>query len=113
MCKQLRLTKKRDFQDVYENGDVFKNRYLVMLSLKKENSGKNRTGYAVGKRLGTAVERNRIKRLLKEAYRQKDEGVKRGYDLIFIARGPIKGKSFLETQDALLDVLHKAGHLKK
>ncbi len=113
MHKHLRLTKKRDFRSVYKSGDVFKNKYLVIRRLKKENSGKSRIGYSVGKRLGTAVERNRIKRLLKEAYRQKEKEVKQGYDLVIIARRPIKGKSFLETQDALLNILHKAGYLKK
>ncbi|MDO8886384.1 ribonuclease P protein component [Candidatus Oleimmundimicrobium sp.] len=108
-----RLTKKRDFREAYKKGTVFKNKYLVIWKLKKENSGKTRIGYSVGKKLGNAVERNRLKRILKEACRRKEKEIKLGYDLIILARGPVKKKNFSEAQEALLDVFTKAECLKK
>ncbi|HDP70429.1 MAG TPA: ribonuclease P protein component [Actinobacteria bacterium] len=109
MQKILRLTKKSDFQETYHKGMASKNKFMVLIALKKENSGKTRVGYSLSKRLGTAVERNRTKRLLREVFKSKETKVKRGYDILIVARLPIKGKSFVETRDALVDVLKRAG----
>lgn len=113
MTNSLRITKKNDYREVYNKGTVFKNRELVLWKLKKEKFGKTRIGYSVGKRFGTAVERNRAKRLLKEVYRLNKGNIKEGYDLVVVARGALKRKSFSEAESSFLNVLSKAGQLKK
>ena len=62
------LKKKKDFQAVYSRGKSYANRFLVLYVFQsKEFQGK--VGFAAGRKLGNAVKRNRIKRLLRESYR--------------------------------------------
>ena len=74
-----------------------------------------RVGFSVSKRLGNAVDRNRIKRCLREVFRLNEARVKRGVDLVFIARGDIlsvideQGISGVEAK--MVDVLRKGGLL--
>jgi len=64
----------------------------------------NRVGLSVGKRLGSAVLRNRAKRLLREGYRaiKAERGMKTGYLVVLAARDEIKGK---KARDVTLDML--------
>jgi ribonuclease P protein component len=53
------------------------------------DAGGPRVGFSVSKRLGTAVERNRIKRILREAFHAHGESLRGNMDLVLIARGPL------------------------
>ncbi len=61
-------------------------RALVLYWLSRD-SGPPRVGFCVGKQLGKAVRRNRIKRLLRESWRKVTLGVETPADLVFVARG--------------------------
>lgn len=95
------LKKNREFQAVYQQGKSFANKYLVMY-LKKNESGKNRIGISVSKKVGNSVVRHRITRLLRESYRLNEERLAAGYDLVVVARVTAKGRSFREIESALL-----------
>jgi len=56
------------------------------LYVMKNDLGINRLGITVGKKFGKSVKRNRMKRLIRENYRLYEEFVKKGYDLVFVAR---------------------------
>jgi ribonuclease P protein component len=60
-----------------------------------------------------AVERNRIKRLLREAVRLKYDGVKPGFDAIFVFRGKEVKKSFDEVNTVVENLLKRSGLLCK
>ena len=62
------LKKNKDFQNVYNNGVSFANRYLVMYVLKN-NTENNRIGISVSKKVGNSVIRHHITRLVRESYR--------------------------------------------
>jgi len=73
--KPLRsLRKKRDFDLVFRDGFALGSRYLVIYAKPNELSI-NRLGLSVSKKIGKAVIRNRIKRLLKEAMRKIQEEI--------------------------------------
>ncbi|HAW60324.1 MAG TPA: ribonuclease P protein component [Actinobacteria bacterium] len=109
MRKNSSLTSPHDFHEVFQRGLVASNRYLVLRYLKKENSEDgNRAGFSVSANLGSAVDRNRTKRLLREAYRKNEGSLKKGYDLVFIARKPLKGRTYREAEEALLSIFAKA-----
>ncbi len=79
------LTKRRDFELVFKEGVTSASKYLVMYAKPNELSF-NRLGLSVGKKVGKAVTRNRIKRLMREAMRKLLQGVALNYDFIIIAR---------------------------
>ncbi|MBE0447111.1 MAG: ribonuclease P protein component [Actinobacteria bacterium] len=105
------LTDSKDYESVYRYGGSVANEELVLYFLEKEDSGK-RIGISVSRKIGAAVVRNRIKRLIREAFRHNESAIKQGYDLVFIARSQLRGKSFHEVEKAFIDVLTKARLLK-
>jgi len=70
--------------------------------------GVSRFGFAAGKRLGKAVQRNRIKRRLREVVRPLLPVITPGWDMILIARQPITKASFDEIQRAVHILLRRA-----
>lgn len=111
MRKEYRLTANKDYREVYTRGSSAANRYLVVYYLKTDEEYP-RIGFSVSRKIGSAVVRNRIRRLLKEAVRRNEAKIKHGYDIVFIARQPIKGKSFHGVEKAFIDILLKAGLLQ-
>jgi ribonuclease P protein component len=73
----------------------------------------SRFGFTAGKGVGTAVTRNRAKRLLREAVRTHLPDIGAGWDLIFIARRSMRTATLDQTQAAVKHVLQRAGVLKK
>jgi ribonuclease P protein component len=106
--KKYNIRKNSEFRTVYKRGKSFSN-YLFVLYVYKNKSDCNRIGVSVSKKVGKSVIRSRIKRLIKESYRHNCEGIKQGYDLVFIARNPAKGKSYKEIEKAILNLFNKAG----
>lgn len=87
--KRSRLSRSSDFQRIYRQGSSTASRFLVLYSFKRPAVGGEdvpRVGLSVSKKLGGAVVRNRIKRLLREAFRATQEQLAEGYDFVLIAR---------------------------
>ncbi len=59
----------------------------------------NRLGITAGKKLGGAVTRNRIKRIIRAAYRLSEKDMPIGYDIVFVGRSGIDGKTSCDVQD--------------
>ena len=89
--KQFDIIKNNnDFKLIFEKGHSIYGKYLVVYFLRNQFED-NRFGFCVGKKLGTAVVRNRIKRLLREAVRNGNTPPSvKGYDILLVARVPIK-----------------------
>lgn len=66
-------------------------------------------GVTAGKKVGGAVERNRAKRQLREAIRPRLPELRRGYQLVLVARAAMRGVQFAAVQAALDALLHRAG----
>ena len=92
------LKKNKDFQNVYNNGVSFANRYLVMYVLKN-NTENNRIGISVSKKVGNSVIRHHITRLVRESYRLLE-------DIVVIARVAARHVGYKEIESA---VLHLGG----
>ncbi|MHB1412072.1 MAG: ribonuclease P protein component [Thermoleophilia bacterium] len=88
MDKKHRLTRSADFQRVYRQGKSVAGRHMVLYYFERptESPADPRLGLTVSKKIGVAVVRNRVKRVLKEAFHQFQEDVAPGYDYVIIAR---------------------------
>ena len=74
-----------EFNKVYSKGRSFANKELVLYVLEDEKL-KSKAGFAAGKKLGCAVVRNRVKRILREAYRLNQHNVNQNYAIILVGR---------------------------
>ena len=88
------------------------NSYLVLYA-RKNRSTTNRVGITVGKKLGGAVVRNRVRRRLREVYRLNEERFLPGWDIVVVARSRCIQADFGKLANAYLSLAEKAGILHK
>jgi ribonuclease P protein component len=103
-----RLTKQSDFATVYRKGRAFAHP-LVALRLLPNQLPYTRFGFAVGKTVGKAVVRNRVKRRLREGTRTLP--VRPGWDIVIIARPGAAAADFHALHTATSRLLSRAGVL--
>ncbi len=85
--RRHRLSRSRDFDAVYRHGRSVSTRFLVLYSFERtEQVGDPRLGLAVPKAVGGATVRNRVKRQLKEIWRERIERVPAGRDYVIVVR---------------------------
>lgn len=112
MKKEYRIKKNQDFQTVFKSGKSSANRQFVVYVLEKEGQEHFRIGLSVSKKLGNAVTRNRIKRLIRQFFLEHKTQVEER-DYVIIARKPVVEMSYEEVKKSLLHVLKIARVLKK
>ena len=78
-----------DFRRLYNRGKAVTNPALVMYCMKNR-AGICRIGITTGKKIGNAVERNRSRRIIREAFRSVVKDIDDGYDFVFVARSKTK-----------------------
>jgi len=110
-----RLSRSAEFDRVYREGRSHASRYLVLYAFPREEDDEDaRLGVSVGRKVGGAVERNRVKRLLREAFWALGESLPDGHDFVVVARpdaGELaerEGEKGIER--ALGELLSKAGY---
>jgi ribonuclease P protein component len=118
--RNFRLTRSEDFKRVRRDGKSYAHPLVVLIALESDNNvqPRVRVGVAAGKTVGTAVYRNRAKRLLREVMRdlmpnitsrlQSAQNNASGLDLILIARPALVSATIEDTQRALLNLLQRA-----
>ena len=106
--KRKILREKKEFQTVYHHGKSYANRYLVLYVFPTEEMA-GKVGFAAGKKLGCAVVRNRVKRLLRESYRLNQHLVKPNLALLFVGRRALVDEKCATAEKAFLQLGKKAG----
>lgn len=112
MQRKLRLRKREDFNRVYRLGRSFANMQFVVYWRQRPQPGHFRLGVSASAKLGGAVVRNRLRRMVKEIVRLNADKLREDLDLILIVRKPAVGLKYKEMEGSVLHVLRKAGLLK-
>lgn len=99
------------FRKLYNRGHSSVTKYLVIYA-RPNRLGENRIGVTVGKKLGKAVVRNRVRRRLREIYRINEEQFLPGYDIVIVARTRAVDAEFQALQTAYLCAAQKLGLLR-
>ncbi|MHC9539826.1 MAG: ribonuclease P protein component [Vulcanimicrobiota bacterium] len=104
------IKKPWEFSEALEKGRCISSRVLAVY-LRGTDCGTARFGICVGKKLGTHVLRNLVKRRLREIVRELAHRVDSGYDVVIVARSSSRDISFSLMREQLLTLLDKAGIL--
>jgi len=89
--KRRRLSRSGEFDRVYRDGSSHATRYLVLYTFPRgdDQADGARLGVSVSRKVGGAVDRNRVKRALREAFWELSDRLPEGHDFVIVARSEI------------------------
>lgn len=109
IARDMRLRRKSDFEAARSRGKSWNTR-LAVIVVHPNGLDHNRYGFATGKKIGGAPQRNRAKRVFREAVRHEDPHLLPGHDIIFIARNVFTQDTPLaDVTDAVRNLTRRAG----
>lgn len=106
------IKQNHEFQRLYRRGKTGATPYLA-LYCRKNRLGKNRLGLTVGKKVGGAVTRNRVRRRIREIYRLHEGELRPGFDIVVVARVKAAFGSYHQLERSFLSLSDKLGLLTK
>ena len=112
MQRKLRLRRREDFSRTYRGGKSFANGQFVVYWSQQPKAEPFRLGISASKKIGNAVVRNRMRRVIKEIVRHHADRIAEHTDFILIVRTGAVDKDTKELERSVLHVLRKAGLLK-
>lgn len=110
--RKNRIKKNEEFQHIFKTGRSFANRQLVIYYVLAPKQTFFRAGISVGKRIGNAVVRNRIKRYIRESILSIEDQIDPKVNFIIVARQPTRDLGYDEIRKSLLHLLRKQKLLK-
>ena len=109
MERRIRLRRSGDVKRVFDEGESWAHPLLVLI-VRRDSKGHSRVGVTASRKVGGAVERNRAKRLLREAARHLyPEYQHEGWDMMLVARPKLLAAKTDEVERALASLLKRAG----
>lgn len=111
--KERRLKNDHEFRFVYLHGKKSVSRYFVLRFFDRKDGKPTRFGIAAGKKIGGAVLRNRLKRIVRELCRASQDLLYEGYDLVIIIRKRAARAKFHDLQNDFDDLTKKSGLVRE
>lgn len=106
--KKYRINSGESYNFIYKNGKKITAKYIIVFVVVN-NLGYNRFGIVTSKKVGNAVHRNLAKRRMRSIVQNHLPEIKKGFDLVIIARFNIKEASYAALEKNFLHVIKKAG----
>ncbi|MBN1902174.1 ribonuclease P protein component [Candidatus Sumerlaeota bacterium] len=107
--KSYRLIRSAEFRKVYNEGKTVRSKAFQLFYLMGEENKPARLGITVTRSYGKAVQRNRVKRLIREAFRRAHSCLKFGYQMVINVRSQAEGLTQKEVSSELENLFSKAG----
>ncbi|MDE2489674.1 MAG: ribonuclease P protein component [Elusimicrobia bacterium] len=107
-----RLKDRRDFRLVFDEGRKTVGRWLILWHRRGPAGAAPRLGLSVSAKVGGAVRRSRLKRLLRESFRLRRAELAEGLELVAYPRPGCPWRTRTDAETDLLELLRKAGHMR-
>ena len=107
MKKTKMLKKNYEFNKVFSNGTYYSGKTIEAFVLKS-NDKSNYLGLAISTKSGKAYQRNIVKRLLRESYRQLENNIKNGWIIVFLwkKKCDIKNAEYKQIKEDMIKIFH-------
>jgi len=108
--KNTKMIKKNfEYKSILSRGKYFGGQQIEAF-IRKEETGVNMLGIAISKKVGNSVERNKVKRLIKENYRLLEKDVNLGYSLVFLWKKKVQVEeaSFEQIKEDMINIFKEA-----
>ncbi len=109
--RRARIHQAKEFRNVYDRGTVQRGPNVVLFVLPREDTPAVRAGVVASRKVGGAVQRNRAKRLLREAFRKARPAILKPADLVLVATHRCPGSTGPLVAEELRQLLTRAGLL--
>ena len=106
----VKLNKNAEFKRLYKRGNALIGKYMIIY-VHPNKRGHNRIGITVSKKLGCAVVRNRVRRLILESFRLSLPEYKRGYDFVIVGRSRCIRAKMPEVRNNMDELIKKGGYM--
>lgn len=113
LAKVNRLSGKKNFERIKKEGRIFQSESFGLVFLSRNDSLPSRFGFVVSNKISKeSTKRNRIKRAMREAVRMFLPNIKEDFDIVFLARQKLLGKSDKEISLEVKTAFERAGLIK-
>ncbi len=106
--RSARLRKRQEFEQVYQQGKRITMKAFTLYAHHRGDDETTRFGFVIGRRFGSHVARNRLKRRLRAVVRPMLSTLPRGYDCVFVARQALPETRFPELQQQVAQAFRQA-----
>jgi ribonuclease P protein component len=111
MKNTVSIVKNKDFRRVYSRGKYYVDNLLVIYVIKNKLKY-NRLGIVANKKVGKAVLRNKVRRLIRENYRLIEDRVEKGYDIVIVSRVKASKSNYYDIKKSIVKLFDKTKLLK-
>lgn len=114
MKNTFRIKKNKDFRYILKKGEFLRGKFLNIYIVKNKKNINN-FGICISKKNGNSVERNKLKRWAREVYKNNEDDIKKGYNIVFLYKKTtkIENLNYKLLDEEVKDILRKMNVYEK